>query len=145
MPNVVNSARRQLLDQSNNLAAAPYSGGANIGISTAPVTLSSGGFPAVPDAKKKQNQSPPPLQSPSNSPHHASSNGNHPSQQHSANGASGKLWKYIIIIAFVVGLVIIIIVILCIWRKRAAKVIKPWRTGISGQLQKAFITGNNSN
>ncbi|KAK2438259.1 putative inactive receptor protein kinase [Trifolium repens] len=31
--------------------------------------------------------------------------------------------------------------LLCIYRKRAAKVIKPWKTGISGQLQKAFVTG----
>ncbi|XP_061342750.1 protein MALE DISCOVERER 2-like [Gastrolobium bilobum] len=134
-PNLVNSARRKLLDQSSNLAAAPYSG-PTIEFSSVPTTLSSGAFPAVPDANKKQNQSPPPPPSPS----HAS-DGNQASQQHSANSDSGKLWRYIIIIAVVTVLVIVIIVLLCIWRKRAAKVISPWRTGISGQLQKAFITG----
>jgi hypothetical protein len=39
-------------------------------------------------------------------------------------------------------LVLFIVLVLCIYRKRAAKVIKPWKTGISGQLQKAFVTGN---
>jgi hypothetical protein len=42
----------------------------------------------------------------------------------------------------VVFLVLFIVLVLCIYRKRAAKVIKPWKTGISGQLQKAFVTGN---
>ncbi|XP_027348431.1 protein MALE DISCOVERER 2-like [Abrus precatorius] len=133
--NLVNFARRKLLDQSSNLAAAPFSGGPTIQISSVPTTLSSGAFPAVPDANKKQNQSPT-LPSPSDSPHM-----NPTSQQNSADGAAGKFWKYIIIIAGVAVLIIVILIILCIWRKRAAKAIKPWKTGISGQLQKAFITG----
>ncbi|KAK7359211.1 hypothetical protein VNO77_01161 [Canavalia gladiata] len=127
---VVNFARRKLLDQSSNLAAAPYSGPA-IQISSLPTTLSSGAFPVVPDDYKKQNQSPAPL------PSHE----NQTNQQNSANGASGKFWKYIIIIAGVAVLVLVFVLLLCIWRKRAAKAIKPWKTGISGQLQKAFITG----
>lgn len=125
-----------MFDQSSNLAAAPFSGGPTIEISSVPITQSSGAFPAVPDTNKKQNQSPAPLPSPSVSPHV-----NQASQQNSPNGASGKLWKYIIIIAGVAVLVIVFVIMLCIWRKRAAKVIKPWKTGISGQLQKAFITG----
>ncbi|KAG5025199.1 hypothetical protein JHK86_021113 [Glycine max] len=134
--NVVDSARRKLLDQSSNLAAENFSGGPAIEISSIPITQSSGAFPAVPDTNKKQNQSPAPLPSPSVSPHV-----NQASQQNSPNGASGKLWKYIIIITGVAVLVILVVIMLCIWRKRAAKVIKPWKTGISGQLQKAFITG----
>lgn len=133
--NLVNSARRKLFDQSSNLAAAPFSGPA-IQISSIPFTQSSGAFPAVPGNNKKQYQSPAPLPSPSNSPHMNQTN-----QQNSANGASGKLWKDIITIAGVAVLVIVLLIMLCIWRKRAAKVIKPWKTGISGQLQKAFITG----
>lgn len=135
--NLVNSARRKLLDQSSNLAAAPYTGGPAVPISAVPVTLSSGAFPAVPNANKKKNQPPAPLHSP---PHDASA-----SHQHSTNGASKNLWKYIIIIIVVAVLVAVIIILLCIWRKRAAKIISPWKTGISGQLQKAFITGNSSN
>lgn len=140
VPNLVNYARRRLLDQSSNLAAAPYNG-PTIQISTVPISMSSGSVPAVPDADKKKNQPPPPMHSPPDSPH-SDANQN---QQNSTNGASGKLWKFIIIIIIVVVLVIIIIVLLSIWRKRAAKIITPWKTGISGQLQKAFITGNTSN
>ncbi|OIW20201.1 hypothetical protein TanjilG_06602 [Lupinus angustifolius] len=135
--NIVNSARRKLLDQSSNLAAAPYSGQPTIELSYVPTTLSSGDFPAVPSAKMEQHQS----HSPFDSLHDASDQYSHGNQQHSANGVSGNLWKYIIIIAVVAMLIIAIIVILCIWRKKAAKVINPWKTGISGQLQKAFITG----
>ncbi|CAL0301317.1 unnamed protein product [Lupinus luteus] len=131
--NLVNSAHRRLLDQSSNLAAAPYSGGSTIVISSIPTSLSSGAFQAVPDAKKEQNQS-----LPSSDASHHLPNGN---QQHSPNHFSGNFWMYIIIIAVAAVLVIVIIVILCIWRKKAVKVISPWKTGISGQLQKAFITG----
>ncbi|KAK8472553.1 hypothetical protein PHAVU_002G238900 [Phaseolus vulgaris] len=134
--NLVNSARRRLLDQSSNLAAVPFSGGPTIQMSSIPITQSSGAFPAFPDTNTKQNLSPAQLPSPSNFPSIDQS-----SQQNSANVASGKLWEYIIIIAGVSFLVIIVLIMLCIWRKRAAKVIKPWKTGISGQLQKAFITG----
>lgn len=121
-----------MLDESSNLAAAPFNG-PTIQISSIPITQSSGAFPAYPDTNKNQNHSPAQLPSPST---------DQPSQPTSANVASGKLWEYIIIIAGVAVLVIIIFIMLCIWRKRAAKVIKPWKTGISGQLQKAFITGN---
>ncbi|OIV95239.1 hypothetical protein TanjilG_21629 [Lupinus angustifolius] len=134
--NLVNSAHRRLLDQSSNLAAAPYSGESTIVISSIPSSLSSGAFQAVPDAIKEQNQSPPS----SDSPHDASHNLSHENQQRSPNRVFGNFWMYIIIIAVAAVLVIVIIVIFCIWRKKAAKVISPWKTGISGQLQKAFIT-----
>ncbi|CAL0334726.1 unnamed protein product [Lupinus luteus] len=127
--NLVNSTRRRLFDQSSNLAAAPYTGGLIIELSSVPITLSSGAFPALPDAKNEQNQSP---------PHFAYS---HRNQQHSSNDDFGNLWKYIVIIAVVAVLVIVIIVMLCVWQKKAAKVISPWKSGISGQLQKAFTTG----
>ncbi|XP_019439615.1 PREDICTED: protein MALE DISCOVERER 1-like isoform X2 [Lupinus angustifolius] len=130
--NLFNSAHRRLLDQSSNLAAAPYTGGLIIELSSVPTILSSGAFPALPYAKIEQNQSPPPLASHYNS---------HRNQQHSANDDFENLWKYIFIIIVVAVLVIAIIVILCVWQKKAAKVISPWKSGISGQLQKAFITG----
>jgi hypothetical protein len=136
LSNINSSARRKLLDQSSNLAAASYSGPA-IQISYLPITISSGSFPAVPDANKKQKQSAAPLDSPTVSPQDIQI-----SQPNSASGAPSKLWKYIIIISCVVFLVLFIVLVLCIYRKRAAKVIKRWKTGISGQLQKAFVTGN---
>lgn len=137
LSNLISSARRKLLDQSSNLAAAPFSGEPAIQISLIPISISSGSFPAVPDANKKQNQLAAPLHSPTDFPHD-----NQTSQPNSANGAPGKLWKYIIVISGVAALVILIVIMLCILRKRAARVIKPWKTGISGQLQKAFVTGN---
>lgn len=140
VPELVNSARRMLLQSSgNNLAAASFSGEPTIEISFVPTTFSSGAFPAIPDVNKKQNQTPTPSHSPFDSPHDVS-NENQTSRQDATNGASRNLWKYII--SVVVVLIIIIIIILYTSRKQAAKVIGPWKTGISGQLQKAFITGN---
>lgn len=136
VPSLINYARRRLLGESSNLAAEPYSGGPITDFSYDPIIISSGSIPAVPDVDKKQNQSHSPLPSPSDS----AFDGNQTNQQHSANGGSGKLWKYIIII-IVVAVLLIVVVVLSIWRKRAAKIIKPWKTGISGQLQRAFITG----
>ena len=135
LPTLISSARRKLLDQSSNLAAAPYTG-PPIQISYIPITISSGSFRAIPDANKTQNPSPAPDNSSTGFPHDDQT-----SQPNSANGAPGKLWKFIIIISCVVFLVIFIVIIICILRRRAAKVIKPWKTGISGQLQKAFVTG----
>ncbi|CAJ2677378.1 unnamed protein product [Trifolium pratense] len=140
LSNLISSARRKLLDQSSNLAAAPYSGPA-IQISNLPITISCGSFPAVPDASKKQNQSAAPLDPPTVSPPHDNEISQPNSDSGAPSGAPSKLWKYIIIISGVVFLVLFIVLILCIYRKRAAKVIKPWKTGISGQLQKAFVTG----
>lgn len=108
-----------------------------------PATLSSGAFPAVPDPTK-QNQFPS-LPSVDGSSPGASGQGQ--SSQSSAENQtiedhSVKMWRYIIIICIVAVLVIIAVVIFCLWRTRQAKAIGPWKTGISGQLQKAFVTGN---
>ncbi|XP_028764779.1 protein MALE DISCOVERER 2-like [Neltuma alba] len=127
--------RRKLLDQSSNLAAAPFSGGSAKQIISLPTTLSSGAFPAILNTSKNQNQSSAPLPSPASS-------GNETNQQPSAEDkASGDAWKYIIIISGVLVLVIVAVAIFCLWNKRAVKAIRPWKTGLSGQLQKAFVTG----
>lgn len=142
VPKHVNYARRMLLQSSdNNFAAAPFNGESTIEISFVPITFSSGAFSAISNANKKQNQTPTPSHSPFDSPHIVSDE-NQTSQQDETNGASRNLWKYIIVVVVVV-LVIVIIILLYVSRKRAAKVIGPWKTGLSGQLQKAFITGNN--
>ncbi|MED6216426.1 hypothetical protein PIB30_007770 [Stylosanthes scabra] len=128
--NLVNSARRRLLDEpSSNLAAAPFPG-APVPISSVPTSLSSGAFPAVPVPKQTESPNSPP--SSSNSP---------PKDSHSSNKNGSFPWKIVLIVLCVLILVMIILVLLWIWRKRAVKVIKPWKTGISGQLQKAFVTG----
>ncbi|KAI9120669.1 hypothetical protein K1719_007702 [Acacia pycnantha] len=125
--------RRKLLDQSSNLAASPFRGGPTKQIISLPTTLSSGAFPAI--SNTSHNPSPVPLPSPASS-------GNESNQQPSAKDkASGDAWKYIIIILGVLVLVIVAVAIFCLWNKRAVKAVRPWKTGLSGQLQKAFVTG----
>ena len=146
IPNLVNSVGRRLLEQSSNLAAAPITGGPSIQIISLPTTLSSGAFSAVPN-DKKQNQSPTPVPDPSHDTSKQgqssdASSGKENDQQSSANSASGNLWKYIIIIAVVAVLIIILLALFFLWQRKGAKAISPFKTGISGQLQKAFITGN---
>ncbi|KAL2340589.1 hypothetical protein Fmac_008529 [Flemingia macrophylla] len=140
VPEFASYARRRLLQSSgSNLVAVPFSGKQTIEFSSGSTTISSGSFPAIQDDNKKQKQSPAPSHSTSDSPHDASDE-NQTSQQQTNNDSSGNLWKYITI-SVVVVLIIFITILLYIWRKRAVKVITPWKTGISGQLRKAFITG----
>ena len=143
--NLVKSAGWRLLDWSSNLAAAPITGGPPIQIISLPTTLSCGAFSAVPN-DKKQNQSPAPVPDPSHdtSKQGQSSNassGKEIDQQSSANSASANLWTYIIVIAVVAVLVIILLALFFLWQRKGVKAISPFKTGISGQLQKAFITG----
>ncbi|KAK1418295.1 hypothetical protein QVD17_27438 [Tagetes erecta] len=130
--------RRKLAEESLNLEAAPSPNDDRIGppkIIALSTTRSSGSFPAVPKNKKEQNTSPPPLAidqeiiSPS------------PSNQAPESNILNK-WKILVIVSFCILLLIIIIIAL--WRmcrSRALKSFGPWRTGISGRLQKAFVTG----
>ncbi|XP_022028203.1 protein MALE DISCOVERER 2 isoform X5 [Helianthus annuus] len=147
---VENVVRRKLAEESSNLAAAP-SPRDGIGppkIIALPTTRSSGSFPAVP--KNPPPPLPPPPVSPPPPPPlspdipQPSSNETLPPANltpQSGSSSSDK-WKVWVIISFCILLLIIIAMVLwCVCRSRAVKTIGPWRTGISGQLQKAFITG----
>lgn len=100
---------------------------------------SSGSFPAVTNAKKRI----PPLVPPPTSPDEDTSSVPSKNQPQDNNHSKGSkhVWLYVVIaVASFIGLLIIVAVIfLC--RKRAVKSIGPWKTGLSGQLQKAFVTG----
>lgn len=139
--NLVPFTRRGLLEQSKNLHAVPAPATPSTEqIISLPTTRNSGTFSAVP---KKQNRvpTPPPDPTPREAPVSQSSqtsNSEPPAQQSSD---SGNLWKYLIAVLCVVILLVIVIVVI-IYRKRAAKTTCPWKTGVSGQLQKAFVTGN---
>lgn len=143
------SSRRKLLGQSSNLAAAPVDAGSLPSeITTVPITRSSGSFPAVPDGKKKQSAAPPAppplLPSPpsqnSSKPNDASSQTTN--SDSSPRGLSEEARRYIIIIVPSVAVLLIIVISMFIFcRKRGVATIGPWKTGLSGQLQKAFITG----
>ena len=145
--NLVPFARRRLLEQSKNFPAAPAAAVFSTEqIISLPTTRSSGTFPAVPKGTKKQSHAPAPLVDPP-PPETNSKPADHSYQTSNAvptaqqPSASGDIWKYLISIPCVVILLAVVaMVIVC--RKRAAKSIRPWKTGLSGQLQKAFVTGN---
>lgn len=119
--------RRILVEQSSNLVALPPT-------TVPPVQLesvsgipsrSSGSFPAVPNAKKRV-PAPAPLPLSAAQP---------------TGGKSGHSLKLIIGLLVLLFLLIVASVMLVVCRSRAAKTIRPWKTGLSGQLQKAFVTG----
>jgi len=149
--NVANNARRILVEQSSNLVAAP----ANIRSPSDPIialpsSRSSGSFPAIPNRK-----GPPPVPIPSptpppqnethnttNPPPNSSGAVSKPTDKPSHDGEKFKnSWKYIVGIASAVILLIFVVAVIVICRSRAAQKLSPWKTGLSGQLQKAFVTG----
>ncbi|GMI64614.1 MALE DISCOVERER1 [Hibiscus trionum] len=139
IPDVVPFARRRLLAQSKNLPAVPASSmSSNNQIISLPTTRSSGSFPAVPKAKNKHPPAPPLQVEPP--PPVTNAQSEEPPGEQSSESGSRSLWKYLIIIPCVV-IFLVFLVFLFMCRKRAAKTIGPWKTGLSGQLQKAFVTG----
>ncbi|KAI6705403.1 hypothetical protein NL676_008365 [Syzygium grande] len=143
------SSRRKLLEQSSNLAAAPVDvGSLPSEITTVPITRSSGSFPAVTNGKKRQSSAPPAPPPSLASPHSQNSSkpNNESSQTTTADsppsGLSEEAQRYIIIIVPSVAVLLIIFASMFIFcRKQGVATIGPWKTGLSGQLQKAFITG----
>ncbi|XP_006367575.1 probable LRR receptor-like serine/threonine-protein kinase At5g45840 [Solanum tuberosum] len=146
-------ARRKLAEQSSNLAAAP----ANIKGPLGPVIQiprSSGSFRAVPNSDGTH-----PTNLPSPPPQHESQDKLHPVGQSASAvkqspavkkptnsqgppaGKSESTWKYVVGICIGVILLILAASVFLICRIRAARTIGPWKTGLSGQLQKAFVTG----
>ncbi|KAL2467350.1 Leucine-rich repeat protein kinase family protein [Abeliophyllum distichum] len=149
--NLANNARRILVEQSSNLAAAPANiRSPSVPIIALPSSRSSGSFPAVPNRKKTPpvpvpSLAPPPKHEPRNTtnpPLDSSGAVSKPTDKESPVGKkSGNLWKYIVGISSSVFLLIFVAAIFVICRSRAAQTIRPWKTGLSGQLQKAFVTG----
>ncbi|VFQ60334.1 unnamed protein product [Cuscuta campestris] len=133
--------RRKLLEESSNIAAPPA---ANVGspalsnLITQPCNRSSGSFPAVAGKKAKS-----PAQPLSPPPHHHNTTNPSGTQQESDHQppVSGNRWKYMIGIFTAVFSLIVAVAIIFVCRCRAARSIGPWTTGLSGQLQKAFVTG----
>lgn len=124
---LVDARRRRLLQGSDsNLAALPANGGAPLGrIVYVPISHSSGSFSAVPSSPSSQ------------SPTENSSTG---SNATGAKESGGHRFKYIAIaISFILLIIIAVMIFLC--RSKAVPHIGPWKTGLSGQLQKAFVTG----
>ena len=134
-------ARRRLLAQASNLPAAPVTGTEPTGqVIALPTTRSSGAFPAVPKDKRKNPPPPAPAPAPASQPspesHEASKHDGQSSQKSNSN-----MWKYLTIAFSVLILLLVLIAMVFMCRTQVAKTVGPWKTGLSGQLQKAFITG----
>lgn len=147
-----NIVRRKLVEESPNLAAAPSpkDGIRPPKIIALPTTRSSGSFPAVPKDKKERhpiiNPPSPPIAFVQGTP--KTSTSTQPPANPEINidsereGSNSDKWKIWVIISFCILLLIIIAVALwSVCRSRAVKTIGPWRSGISGQLQRAFVAG----
>ncbi|KAJ0240690.1 Protein MALE DISCOVERER 1 [Hirschfeldia incana] len=134
--------RRELLEGTNNLAAMPAPDAPSPSPDTITIVFprSSGSFPALTTAKKRI----PPLIPPSLPPtaeYNNNTSSDPPRQFEEETKGSTAVWLYVVIgvAAFVGVLIVIWVIFFC--RKRAVKSIGPWKTGLSGQLQKAFVTG----
>lgn len=129
-------SRRRLLEQSTNLQAAPANGATSSDqIIALPTSQSSGAFPAIP-----KNQPLPPAPLPSESPYLSSLPPNNLSTVQIPS-TSGQMWKYFIILPCLAFIFIVAAIMFFVCRTKAVKTIGPWKTGLSGQLQKAFVTG----
>ncbi|KAE8688259.1 putative LRR receptor-like serine/threonine-protein kinase [Hibiscus syriacus] len=140
--NLVPFERRKLVEQSKNLPAVPPPAVPSTEqIFSVPTTRSSGTFSAVPK-KKNREQAPQvdsaPPGSTNSEPVDMSSESSE--AEPPAQSGSGNLRKYLIAI-LCVAILLFVVVVVIMYRKQAEKTIGPWKTGLSGQLQKAFVTG----
>ncbi|VVB08092.1 unnamed protein product [Arabis nemorensis] len=135
--------RRELLEGTSNLEAmlAPNASTPSPGITTLVFPRSSGSFPALATAKKRR----PPLIPPSHSPTAENNNNTIPNDPPRKFEEKSKgfqdVWLYIVIGVSAFVAMLIIVAVIFWFRKKAVKSIGPWKTGLSGQLQKAFVTG----
>lgn len=130
----VSNVRRILVEQSSNLVAVPPNIVAPPPLEPAVAfqSRSSGSFPAVPEIKKLP---PPPAPSP------PLGREDKPPDTASPVGDPGNSLPLMIGMIAAFLFLIVLALILIIFRKKAAKTIAPWKSGLSGQLQKAFVTG----
>ncbi|KAH7682100.1 Non-specific serine/threonine protein kinase protein [Dioscorea alata] len=148
----VNSVRRRLLQvtsnrqESNtpskmdarNLPAAPLVGPPPRGTMTVPST-GSGSFPAIPHGKVKPSPESP-LPSPA-SALPATSADPQPGTNKSTSSEKITARGSVIIIIAIALLLIFAASMYFMCRRKGVATIGPWKTGLSGQLQNAFVTG----
>ncbi|XP_021766121.1 protein MALE DISCOVERER 1-like [Chenopodium quinoa] len=131
-------ARRKLIDQSN-VEALPAKYSPVSQVTSQPVLSSSGSFPAL---VKEKSQSRPPSLVPSDSNSQQEKTPAQPAQSHAnTEKPSQKVWVFVAIGLGVLFLLAVAAALYFMWRSRGARPIGPFKTGISGQLQKAFVTG----
>lgn len=144
-PNMLQNVRvlptvtRRKLSEQSNLEALSAKNSPVSQVASQPISRSSGSFPAT---IKEKNQSRPPPSVPSDSNSEPEKTPAQPAQSHSNTGRpSQKVWVFVAVGLGVLFLLAITAALCFMWRSRCAKPIGPFKTGISGQLQKAFVTG----
>lgn len=138
--NLAGILRRRLLEQSSNLEAVPPKTNSLPQITSQPISRSSGSFPAVANEKNPTQASLPSVFNPQNDNKPTEAASDAQSQPGKAR-SSGKVWVYVTVSLGSAFLLLVVAALFIIWRRRKAKPIGPFKTGISGQLQKAFVTG----
>ncbi|KAL9255954.1 MALE DISCOVERER 1-like protein [Drosera capensis] len=127
---VVSVIHRVLLEESRNLKA--------LSVPSSPITPvlsshSSGTFPAISNASD-------PLPTPAPDVPASETNDTSPTpNSHSVR--SKKIWIYVAIGLGVALLLAVLVTSFLVCKTQGVKPIEPWKTGLSGQLQKAFVTG----
>lgn len=137
---IIHQLRRKLVEQSSNLAAVPVDIKSLPPISNVTINQSSGSFLALPSEKNKTQTTaiPPPVGTDDQTVTRGGGSNDHVEDKRI------DTWKYVIIVfAGTIFLISIVVGMFFICRKRGVTTIGPWKTGLSGQLQKAFITGAN--
>ncbi|KAL0692951.1 hypothetical protein Bca4012_060131 [Brassica carinata] len=135
--------RRELLEGTSNLAAmpAPDAPSPSPQIIANVFPRSSGSFPALSTAKKRIPPLIPPALPPTDENNNISSDPPRQFEDEETNGSTKDVWLYVVIGVAALVAVLIVIAVIFFFRKKAVKSIGPWKTGLSGQLQKAFVTG----
>ncbi|WOL20589.1 protein MALE DISCOVERER 2 [Canna indica] len=134
IPNIhVHALRHRLIEVARNLPAAPrVDDPVNQVVPASPIA--SGSFSATRDKPKLKLPSPPnPEPMPSKS---TNSVADGPSSSDKSDA-----WGYLLILPVAALLITLVAFMFLVCRKKGVTTIGPWKTGLSGQLQKAFITG----
>ncbi|XP_009395715.2 protein MALE DISCOVERER 2-like isoform X1 [Musa acuminata AAA Group] len=138
----MHSVRRSLVEETRNLHAAPGSIGPVNQVVIVPPTAS-GSFPAI-RAKSTLEPSPAPI-TPSPLPISPSVTDPEPTQNSVANDLSSSkrsaTWTYILVLSVAALLLALAALVYLTCRRKGVAATGPWTTGLSGQLQKAFVSG----
>ncbi|RWW74972.1 hypothetical protein BHE74_00017034 [Ensete ventricosum] len=138
----MHSVRRSLVEETRNLHAAPGNIGPVNQVVIVPPTAS-GSFPAI-RAKSTLEPSPAPI-TPSPLPISPSITDPEPPQNSVANDLSSSkrsvTWTYILVLSVAALLLALAVLMYLTCRSKGVAATGPWTTGLSGQLQKAFVTG----
>ncbi|KAG6499485.1 hypothetical protein ZIOFF_039274 [Zingiber officinale] len=131
--------RRKLAEATKNLYANPVNGGP-INQIVSVLTTTSGSFPAL-ISKSRLNPSEAPIPLPNPQSVSPTAEPTKPAGNEIPSSESISTWTYILIISAAALLLTLAACIVLVCRRKDGANIGPWKTGLSGQLQKALVTG----